>query len=99
MLVFYETQEPEKYSQMELPEPIVVHRYVRRFEGHGLIVCGASFGKQGVSTHPQSFPTQTFIDRVIENGYDSVWFRQDGIESLLLLKSHFLVPLYGCVIE
>jgi hypothetical protein len=96
-IVCYPTPDPRRYQAVSLPEPLVVHRVVRHFKGAGLVIGAAALGKQAVHSHARVVPTEGLIRRVKAAGYDSLWFRQDGIESILLLNSQRVVPIYGCL--
>ena len=107
-LVLFPCDYPLKYENNLLPQTIVVHRCVT--SGYDLIyllkkikkikvsflLCAADLGNEAIDYHPKCLPTQYRLSSLRESGFDSLFFREVGVESILILDSSRVVPLYAC---
>jgi hypothetical protein len=97
--VFFPTAKPGTYGTVPLPTEIVVHRFVSNYRPKSFVICAASLGNQAVSCHPKTVPTESLTEMLKEDGYDTLWFLRDDIESILILDSSRVVPIYSCTLE
>lgn len=107
-LVLFPCNFPLKYENNPLPQTMVVHRCVT--SGYDLIyllkkikkikvsflLCAADLGNEAIDYHPKCIPTQYRLSSLRESGFDSLFFREVGVESILILDSSRVVPLYAC---
>lgn len=109
-LVLFPCEYPLKYKNNPLPQTIVTHRCVTN--GHDLIhlmrkikkvkfsfsflLCAAYLGNQAIDYHPKCIPTQSRIDSLMKSKFDSFFYREGGVESIMIFDSSNVVPLYAC---
>lgn len=107
-LVIFPCDYPLKYANNPLPDMIVTHRFVSN--GFDLIyllkkikkikvsflLCAADLGNEAIDYHPKCIPTQFKLDSLIKSEFDSFFYRESGVESILILDSSRVVPLYAC---
>lgn len=97
-LAIYPCDNPEKYFNTDLPQTLVVHRCVTKLlRPLSFLVCAVSFGKQAINNHPTTIPTEKTGQKLRSEGFDSMVFVSNGLESILVLDSDRMVPLYACI--
>ena len=81
-----------------ITDNVVVYRFVQKPPSptpRGYLLCAASLGRQAIDRHDSLVPTNVVIKKLETEEFDSLWFRRERVESLLIRNAERIVPLYG----
>ena len=105
VLVLYPLQkdeDPAKYIGSQFPPTMNVYRCIstllkpmpRKF-----LLCAADLGTEFDDNHPECLPTKNYINNRIKNHYDSIFYRHEEIDTIMILSTERVIPLYSFTIS
>lgn len=108
-LVLFPCNSPVRFlNETSIPDKIVTYRFVskgfdllrilkrNKIEKGSFLLCAVDLGKAAYDDHPKCIPTDWTIQSLISNGYDSFFFKNNGVESIMILNTTEtpIIPLY-----
>ena len=100
-LVLYPCENPIAFASVQLTAPVTVYRYLSRMPKpilRSFLLCAADLGNQSLDSGTNSVPNERLQRKLIADGYDSLIYTHNGVESVLVFKSSNIVPLFSVYI-
>ncbi|OHT07708.1 hypothetical protein TRFO_23971 [Tritrichomonas foetus] len=102
VLILYPCKNPTQYIKNQFPETLTAYRCVSQPITRNLspkpttfLLCAADLGKETFDDHPICLPTQTMENNLRKHGFDSLFYRLNDLESILILSTNRIIPLYS----
>lgn len=95
-LVLFPTDNPSERTK--LPSPISVFRYLSRMPKpvpRSFLLCAANLGSQCVDNQTNKEPSAATERRLLEQGFDSLIYTHNGVESIRILDAKNVVPVFA----